>query len=593
MALLSLVIFGYWAPDIILRRIAISTVALVFLVPLIRAPIKGTFLGHLTSHFVLSGVFGVLALVFATRLVYFLALLAIDKPMENFSVWLDLILLGVGLFGSNLSTFAYVTVSAERHFEHKRKLQGILHESEKKERSLRENLPIMLYRTDAEGRVNWINRSLVAFLNYANPIHFEKYWSEQIHEADRGKVQKLVAKSRNTESPYFIEYRAKRHDGHYSWLMEKTIPLQNRFGAFDGYLVSIVDITLTKEMEKELALREAKLRAIFDVLPVGILIYRADFTFDAFNKAAIEIMRSSEERFRTQTIERRTYFTADGKPLALTDWPVATAFHTGKPVRDIELHFTTEEGETVYILVSAEPLPPEQTGVVVAIREITKEKHQLAQIEELSQQLIGAMDDERAMMARELHDGVGQTLTFTKMEIRARLKNITQLSAQEKDAIIQTLQKAVEEVRHLSHSLSPLHLENVGLRLAVEDLLMNLKLSDGYHVESNLPALPMVLPSFLQLNVYRIIQEALSNAVKYGDKTLKLEAHETDEGFSLSITNGGYSRLTQPQSAGSGIGLLTMQQRAQMVGGKVTFDRSEKTFTVNLFVPLPKPEDQP
>lgn len=592
-ALASLVVFTYIAPNILLRRIAISLAALVYLIPSIRVPIKGTHLGKLKSHLFLSLVFGLLAAAFIARLVYFLGLYALGETMEDFSAKLDLTLLTVGLLGINLGTFTYIMICFERYFELRRKLQDMLHTSEKKERTLRDNLPLMTYRTDAFGHVTWLNRAFIDFLDYANPIRFENYWSKQIHPADRKKAVRLRAKSQNTQKPYFMEYRAKRHDGFYCFLMEKTIPLQNSHGEFDGYLVSVVDITITKEMEKELAAREAKLRAIFDVLPVGILIYRPDFTFDAFNKAAIEIMRTTEERLRMHKVKHRTYFTSDGKELDLDAWPVAIAFRTGESVKDVELHFTTEEGETVYVLVSAEPLPPEQNGVVVAIREITKEKSQRAQIEALSQQLIGAMDDERALMARELHDGVGQTLTFTKMEIRARLKNVTQLTMHEKDAIIETLQKAVEEVRHLSHSLSPLHLENVGLRLAVEDLLLNLKHSDGYHVQSNLSALPMVLPSSLQLNVYRIIQEALSNAVKHGDKNLELEAQETAHGFSFSIINGGYSRPQKPQSGGSGIGLLTMQQRAQTFGGSVIFERGEKTFAVKLFVPLPKPEDQP
>lgn len=214
-----------------------------------------------------------------------------------------------------------------------------------------------------------------------------------------------------------------------------------------------------------------------------------------------------------------------------------------------------------------------------------------------SERLVTAHEEERAKLARDLHDGVGQTLTAALLTIDAAdaalmptpgapPKPVRTASAQIAIGRARTLVgAALDEARDVAAQLRPLRIHEIGLGAAMKKLAA----SAGAPVETrfqarNLPA--GLMEAERQIDTYRIVQEALGNAARHSraehiwiDVTLdfpNLKIEVGDDGI-------GFERPTMP----IGLGLAGMEERAAILGGRVDIRSAEgKGTTVILAVPL-------
>jgi two-component system sensor histidine kinase UhpB len=207
-----------------------------------------------------------------------------------------------------------------------------------------------------------------------------------------------------------------------------------------------------------------------------------------------------------------------------------------------------------------------------------------------SRAALQAQEQERARVARDLHDEVNQALTGLLLRLEAvRAKAPPELRGELTET--RTLaNRAMEELLALSRSLRPTALDDLGLRAALAGLVEEVDRGGGMRATFESDGDLGALPSDVQLVVYRVAQEALSNAVRHsGAGSVRVElARARDNGddrieLTVGDDGGGFSF----DEAARGLGLAGMRERALLVGGEVRVEsRPDLGTRVRLRVPV-------
>jgi len=195
------------------------------------------------------------------------------------------------------------------------------------------------------------------------------------------------------------------------------------------------------------------------------------------------------------------------------------------------------------------------------------------QLQELSQKLFRVQDDERQHLADELHDGLCQSLAALKMQVFRVEKGIDDDDNREDcRKARQFIAQIIEDVRRLSHDLSPVILEDLGLGGALAHLVNNFAALNDLKVSISVPNLEGCFSSDSSRHIYRIIQEAVNNVAKHAQASLLvLEAEVTDDAVRFLIRDDGVgfgSDHDGTARSGAGLGLTSMAQRVRLLGGE-------------------------
>ncbi len=195
------------------------------------------------------------------------------------------------------------------------------------------------------------------------------------------------------------------------------------------------------------------------------------------------------------------------------------------------------------------------------------------QLQELSQKLFRVQDDERQHLADELHDGLCQSLAALKMQVFRVEKGIDdEENRDDCRKARQFIAQIIEDVRRLSHDLSPVILDDLGLGGALAHLVNNFAALNDLKVSISVPNLEGCFVSDAARHVYRIVQEAVNNVAKHAQASLLvLEAEVTDETVRFLIRDDGVgfgSDHNDSARSGAGLGLTSMAQRVRLLGGE-------------------------
>ncbi len=209
-----------------------------------------------------------------------------------------------------------------------------------------------------------------------------------------------------------------------------------------------------------------------------------------------------------------------------------------------------------------------QEAILQGVPDISQE-----QLQELSQKLFRVQDDERQHLADELHDGLCQSLAALKMQVFRVEKGIDDEENREDcRKSRQFIAQIIEDVRRLSHDLSPVILDDLGLGGALAHLVNNFAALNDLKVSISVPDLEGCFSSDASRHVYRIVQEAVNNVAKHAQASLLvLEAEVTDETVRFLIRDDGVGFGDDHNGSvrsGAGLGLTSMAQRVQLLGGE-------------------------
>jgi len=235
-----------------------------------------------------------------------------------------------------------------------------------------------------------------------------------------------------------------------------------------------------------------------------------------------------------------------------------------------------------------------------SIRENANELERLvddrtAALRRLSGRLLTMQDDERRRIARELHDGLGQELAAAKMMMDGILeKNPAQSNRRAAKDASETINRAIQQVRSLSHLLHPPLLDEVGLLSAVRWYLDGLTKRSG--IETSLDVQPAAFPRLgaeLETAIFRIIQEALTNVYRHsGAQKAWVTLLQGENGVTVMIRDDGKGievPVAELRPGSIGIGIGGMSQRAKEFGGELRLTNLVPGTLVEVAVPVLNP----
>lgn len=188
---------------------------------------------------------------------------------------------------------------------------------------------------------------------------------------------------------------------------------------------------------------------------------------------------------------------------------------------------------------------------------------------EHARRLLAAQEEERAWVAREVHDDVLQQVMLIGSEVDQVSSAETGTAKARLDAIREEIEDLGAALRSVAHRLHPSVLDRGGLVMALGELAAEVERAYGLKVTTVLPATPVPLSKARSLAVYRISQEALRNVARHaGVSEAQLWLENGPSGCVLSITDAG-GGMDLSRRNGSGIGLMGMKERAALAGGNL------------------------
>jgi len=192
------------------------------------------------------------------------------------------------------------------------------------------------------------------------------------------------------------------------------------------------------------------------------------------------------------------------------------------------------------------------------------------QMRELAGSLLNSQENESRRLARDLHDDVGQKLAVLQIEIQRLLDKPPAEPQELKERMQSLVERTVNistDVRTLSHQLHPAIIEDLGLAIALEELVKEFGRSEDMPATFSTSGVPPKISLEMATALYRIAQEALSNVAKHAGKThVRVNLAGKQGGLLLRIRDLGHGFETS-QERRAGLGLVSMEERARLVGG--------------------------
>lgn len=337
-----------------------------------------------------------------------------------------------------------------------------------------------------------------------------------------------------------------------------------------------------EENESELRESEARLMAILDTAVDGIITIDARGRITLFNQAARKIFGYEEREVLGENISMlmpepyrgehdgylQNYASTGRKKIIGSGREMTGLRKDGKtfPLYLAVSEFRTSEG-------------PSYTGIV---RDISDQRR-------LEQEVLSISDHERRRIGQDLHDGLGQMLTgigLMSQSLKKQLEKVNSGAAEQANEITRLIREADEYAKNLSRGLLPVDFEVRGLATSLERLAANAERLFGITCIFREENAPLFHDTTVVEHLFRIAQEAISNAVKHGlagEVTLKLFA--TEEYACLRVTDNGKG-FPGNWLEKKGSGMDIMQFRAQLIGANLDIsDREEGGAELNCILP--------
>ena len=351
----------------------------------------------------------------------------------------------------------------------RKRAEHVLRESEERFRLVADTAPVLIWMSGTDKLCNFFNQGWLSFTGRPMAEELGEGWASGVHPDDLDHCLKIYSGSFDARVDFEMEYRLRRFDGEYRWLVDYGVPRFESDGTFCGYIGSCVDITERK---------------------------------------------SSAESLRN-----------------------------------------------------------------------------------LTGRLIHAQEEERARIARELHDDFSQSLALQCNDLEQLQRRLPELEVGERTRLLKMLKRAkamCADIRSLSHELHSSKLEFVGLVPAVGGLCE--EIGEQYKIEVSFAerGVPRNIPKDVALCLFRVTQEALANVVKHSQgKKAHVELSANANGVSLRITDEGMGFDPSGINPRAGIGLVGMTERLRLVSGRLSI-KSELMRGTELLaeVPLSAPANE-
>jgi PAS domain S-box-containing protein len=339
----------------------------------------------------------------------------------------------------------------------------LVRESEERFRLVANTAPVMIWMAGTDRLCTYVNQPWLEFTGRPLDAELGNGWVEGLHNEDLKRCLETYSQAFEQRQSFEMEYRIRRNDGEYRWILDTGVPRFNSDGTFAGYIGSCLDITDRKLAEEALT-----------------------------------------------SVGRR---------------------------------------------------------------------------------LIEAHEEERTWIARELHDDIVQRIALLAIELERWDHDILGSVVDKHEYLQHTRQRLFElgtDIQALSHRLHSSKLEYLGLVATAKSFCHESSEQRNVRIEFSHSDVPATIPKEISLCLFRVLQEALQNAVKHSaDQNFRVEVRGTKEGISLAVRDSGIGFDWKDAMNRRGLGLISMRERLRLVNGELSIQSEPgRGTTVLARVPL-------
>jgi PAS domain S-box-containing protein len=312
-------------------------------------------------------------------------------------------------------------------------------------------------------------------------------------------------------------------------------------------------------------------RAVFESAPDGIMVVDRQGVVRDLNPAVESLFGFAREEVLGEAVEMLLPEAFRRAHLAHRERYQRNP-HPRPMGAGLELTARKKDGTEFSVEISLSPWRQDgHEWVICMVRDITERKR----IQDFSEGALRSVEEERQRIARELHDDTAQRLATLMVKVRLLSKEADEAHrahglAELREQILET----AEGVKRIARGLRPPELEEVGLRSALQVHTRGLWEAAGFQVEVDMEPVEHLLDLEAKLCLYRIIQESLSNALRHsGTDRARVTIWVEDGQVAALVEDAGRGfRADKASADGAGLGLVGMQERAVMLGGRVLVD---------------------
>lgn len=216
------------------------------------------------------------------------------------------------------------------------------------------------------------------------------------------------------------------------------------------------------------------------------------------------------------------------------------------------------------------------TGYIGSCIDVTEQKLAEEALSRMNQRLIEVQEEERSRLARELHDDINQrvgllavNLERLKQDLPASEVTLRQRIADE----CARISLLASDIQAMSHSLHSSKLQLLGLMAAARSFCRELQDLENVEIEFHTSDIPQDLPEHVSLCLFRVLQEALQNAVKHSQShRFRVSLACSASKIALTVRDWGIGFRQDTASKGRGLGLTSMSERLKLVGGQLSIE---------------------
>ncbi|MDO8350713.1 MAG: PAS domain S-box protein, partial [Gallionella sp.] len=478
--------------------------------------------------------------------------------------------------------------------------QHRLQESDLRFRGTLEQAAVGIVHATLEGHFVQINQKFCDIVGYRREELLDMCFQEITFPADLGEsmryIQQLLAGETTTFS---LEKRYVRKDGSLVYA-NLTASMLRQPDGIPAYFIGVVeDITERKQHE-------------FLVRQFGSLLKSSFNEIYIFDAASLRFLQTSEGA------DKNLGYSADELRL-LTPLEVKPQIESERFVQMIELLRSGEQEsllfETIHLRKDGTTYPVEvrlqfmesDTPVFIAVvQDVTERRHAHQQLRDLSSHLQTVREEEKASVAREIHDNLGGTLTALKMDVYWLADELSAYQGgapllKHVNTMSRLLDDAVDVTRRVITDLRPTILDDLGLLAALEWQAGQFQKRSGIkcrvssirrsHIKcrtdckESCTAMPDKIQS---INLFRIFQESLTNVVRHsGASNVDVELRFEAGSLLLSIEDDGCGVPEGHIVSSTSYGMLGMRERVAQLGGEIYFSgATDSGFCVTVILPL-------
>ena len=403
------------------------------------------------------------------------------------------------------------------------------------------------------------------------------------------RLKCAVAEALRTGTPYELDLRMIHPDGSTRWIIDRGEVLRDAAGQIAWLRGTAQDITERKQAEDALRASEEKFRSVFRDAGVGMVIVSPEGRFLAANEAFCDCLGYTEEELLQKTVESVTL---------AEDWPsfserLRETLERGTSFRRVEKHCLHKSGRIVITESSASLIrgpSGESRYFVGEVLDITQRKLAEEALSSVSRRLIEAHEEERTRIARELHDDINQRMALLSGNLE-RVKEILPASDAQARALVdeagQRVSELASDIQSLSHRLHSSNLEYLGLVAACDGFCREVSVRQKIEIDFRACAIPKALPKEVSLCLFRVLQEALMNAIKHSEaRRFEVGLANVSNDIELTVHDSGIGFDLEKAMSGQGLGLTSMRERLKLVDGQLFIDsKLQGGTTVHARVP--------